>query len=132
MRKVRSVGKNSKPFLRGKAGKYYCWIDGRLRSLRTAKEKLAQRRYRELLSSPQKAREGKPWTVRQCLDYYLAYSKAEHKPDTHDHRLHTFRRFCEETKVGPLPWRKLNADHVEAWAKAHPAWSVSMKRAVKS
>jgi hypothetical protein len=78
MRSEGTVGKNSKPFLRGKTKTYYCWVDGRLLSLKTEKQRLAEQRYRELLANP-KACEGKAWTVRQCLDYYLAFSKATHK-----------------------------------------------------
>jgi integrase len=120
--------KNSGPFLRGKRGLYYCWIDGHLRSLKTKKPKIAEGRYRELLKEWE-ALEGKPaapWTVRQCLDYYLEFAAAM-KPNSYRNREQTFNRFCDEAKVANLPWDSLTADHVEAWSKMH-AWSQSMRR----
>jgi integrase len=131
-RSVRSggaVGKNSKPFLRGKTKSYYCWVEGRLLSLRTDRQRLAEQRYRELIANPN-PHQNKSWTVRECLDYYLAFSEATHKRNTFKDRVHSFRRFCGEMKVGDLPWKKLTADHVDRWAAKHPAWSSSMKRSV--
>ena len=122
--------KNSGPFLRGKRDVYYCWIEGHLKSLKTKKPKIAEARYRLLLKDweAEKARAGKltPWTVRECLDYYLEHA-ATMKPNTYRNRKQAFDRICEEAKVGKLPWDSLTADHVEAWSKMH-AWSASMRR----
>jgi integrase/recombinase XerC len=122
--------KNSGPFLRGLVGVYYCWIDGHLKSLRTKKPKIAEGRYRELLmdweAQKNHALKPDPWTVRQCLDYYLEFAKAM-KPNSYRNRKQTFDRFCEEAKVGALPWDSLTADHIEAWSKLH-GWSPSMRR----
>jgi integrase len=126
------MDKNSKPFLRGKKGRYYCWIDGRLLSLRTDKPRIAEARYRELLKEPQKARDGSKWTVKDCLDFYLAYSELDHEPHTLKQRRNHFRRFLAERPVGHLPWKRLTADDVEKWARSHPDWSISTKRAVYS
>jgi integrase len=122
--------KNSGPFLRGLVGIYYCWIDGHLRSLHTKKPKIAEGRYREMLKDWEAgiARASAPWTVRQCLDYYLEHS-AGMKPNTHRNREQTFARLCQEAKVGPLAWNSINADHIEAWVKMHD-WSASMRRSV--
>ena len=120
--------KNSGPFLRGHCDVYYCWIDGHLRSLKTRKPKIAEGRYRELLKDWEagKARAAAPWTVRQCLDYYLEHAAAM-KPNTYRNRKQAFDRLCDEAKVGPLPWDSLTSDHVEAWVKMHD-WSPSMRR----
>jgi hypothetical protein len=46
--------------------KYYCWIDGHLKSLHTGKPKIAEGRYREMLKDweASNTRTQAPWTVR--------------------------------------------------------------------
>ena len=69
-----------------------------------------------------------PWTVRQCLDYYLEHA-AGMKPNTLRNREQAFNRLCQEAKVDHLPWDAITADHVEAWIRTHD-WSASMRRSV--
>lgn len=126
--------KNSGPFLRGARGVYYCWIEGRLRSLGTKKPKIAEAKYREMLTdwNRQKAEERdssapRPLTVRQCFDYYLARAEG-FEPNTLRNRKQTLANFCEEAKVGPLPHDRLTIDHLEDWAGKNPEWSSSTRR----
>jgi len=119
---------NSKPFWRESKGAYYCWIDGRQRSL-GKKKNAAWDRYRALIADRDAGKVTKDWTVRQCLDHYLEHAQSM-KPNTYRNREQVFARFYEEAKVGDLPWRALTVDHLEAWLQLHPDWSASMRRSV--
>jgi integrase len=122
--------KNSGPFLRGKRGIYYCWIDGHLRSLKTKKARLAEGIYREMLKeweSKKKQNEAPaPWTVRQVFNAYLAHVQA-YKPNTHRNRKMILDAFRAEAEVGDLPWNGLTENHLEAWLKTK-TWSSSWTR----
>jgi integrase/recombinase XerC len=116
---------NSEPFWRESKQTWYCWIDGRQRSL-GKKKRAAQDRYRQLVAERDRLSDRKPWTVRQCFDYYLEY--AESFPgDGHKKRKRLLNAFATEAKVGSLPHSELTADHLEAWVKTK-AWSASMGR----
>lgn len=120
------MGKNTGPFRRAeRGGIYYCWIGGKLRSLRTRKPRIAEGNYRELLKRKEQGRT-EVFTVRQAFDAYLAGIE---NPETLKSRRKTLDRFCREAKVGPLPWHDLTADHLEAWMKRF-AWSPNMRRSV--
>lgn len=132
--------KNSGPFLRGQRGIYYCWVEGNLRSLKTDKPKVAKSRYQQLLTDwerqkkeaarrKEEAERPKVWTVRECLDYYLAAAEGM-KPNTHRNRKQTFDRFCKEAGVGTLRWHELTVEHLESWLDRHADWSASMRRSV--
>lgn len=131
---MKAKGKNSGPFLRGKRARYYCWIEGNLRSLGTDKPQVARRKYQEMLTDWREARERErsasappPPTVRQCLDAYLEASKGL-KGCGHPNRVKAFEDFCTATGAAPLPWDRLSVDLVEAWVDTHPDWSPSTRR----
>jgi len=126
--------KNSGPFLRGARGGFYCWVEGHLKSLGTKKPRVAEGKYRELLTDWERRKEEakeslspKFLTVRQSLDYYLEHA-AGFEPNTLRNREQTFENFCTEAKVGELPHTDLTADHLEAWVKGHTEWSLSTRR----
>ncbi|HEY2157155.1 MAG TPA: tyrosine-type recombinase/integrase [Isosphaeraceae bacterium] len=116
---------NSEPFWRESKGCFYCWIDGRQRSL-GKKKQAAWAKYRELLSDRKKLERGR-WSVRECLDYYLEHA-AGFEPNTLRNRRQTFDAFCAEARVSKLPAADLTIDHVEAWVKSHSEWSLSTRR----
>ena len=116
---------DSEPFWQQSKGSYYCWIDGRQKSLGKMK-RAAWDWYRALLADKGKANSGKVWTVRQCFDHYLEHAAAM-KPNTYRNRRQALDRFCVEAKVGKLPYPDLTADHLESWVKRQD-WSPSMRR----
>lgn len=129
---MKSKGKNSGPFLRGQRGVYYCWVDGRLRSLRTKKPKIAEANYRTMLTTwkDEIARESEPVapaipTVRECFNFYLERA-GDFEPNTVRNRRSLFDDFC--SAVGDMPCPKLTSDHLIRWMDSHPNWSSSTKR----
>lgn len=124
-------GKNSGPFLRGKRGIYYCWIEGRLLSLGTDKPRLAEGVYRRKLIDLQRERElerersaPRPLTVRECFGLYLEHARSFKSGDRD--RRQVLEDFAAE--AGPLPHDELTVDRVEAWVARHPGWSRSTAR----
>jgi integrase len=116
---------NSEPFWRESKGCFYCWIDGKQKSL-GKKKQAAWAKYRELLADRSKMERGQ-WTVRDCLDYYLEHA-AGFEPNTLRNREQTFEKFSSEAKVAKLPCTDLTIDHLEAWVKTHSEWSQSTRR----
>jgi integrase/recombinase XerC len=117
---------NSKPFWRESKKSYYCWIDGRQRSL-GPKKALAWRKYRALLETKERQAQSGAWSVRECLDYYLEHA-AGFEPNTLRNRKLTFDAFCAEAKVGRLRHAELSVDHLDSWVKSHAEWSASTRR----
>jgi site-specific recombinase XerD len=116
---------NSKPFWRESKGAYYCWIDGHQKSLGKTKNH-AWTKYRELVADREKLTARKAWTVGDCFAHYLEFA-ATLDPNSFRNRKQTLDAFCEEAKVGKLPFTDLTVDHLEAWA-ATKDWSSSTKR----
>jgi integrase len=116
---------DSEPYWREARQCFYCWIDGRQKSL-GKKKQAAWTRYRELLADRSKLERGR-WSVRQCLDYYLEHA-AGFEQNTLRNRKQTFDNFCAEARVGNLSHVDLTVDHLEAWVKTHPEWSLSTRR----
>src|SRR4051794_26244828 len=108
---------NSKPFWRESKQAYYCWIDGRQRSL-GKKKNAAWDRYRQLIADRDAGKATKDWTVRQCLDHYLDHARLM-KPNTYRNREQVFARFCNEARIGGLPWRNLTVDGSDPFLSAH-------------
>jgi integrase len=130
----------ARPFLRGKRGIYYCWVNGHLKSLRTKKPRIAESRHTQLLTDwkeeqkrltdlAQDVTRPKAWTVRECFDHYLEHA-ATMKPNTLRNRQQILGRFCNGAEVGKMPTAELTVDHLEAWIRHHSDWSSSMRRSV--
>src|SRR5262245_33454983 len=116
---------NSEPYWRAARGCYYCWIDGKQKSL-GKKKQAAWIKYRELLANRDKLTGRKAWTVRDCFDHYLEFA-ATLEPNSHRNRQQTLDAFCDEARVGALPYADLTVDHLEAWVKTKD-WSASTRR----
>jgi integrase len=116
---------NSEPFWREAKGCFYCWIDGKQKSL-GKKKQAAWAKYRELLSDRSKM-ERCQLSVRECLDYYLEHAQG-FEANTIRNRTQTFALFCAESKTGKISHDQLTVDHLEAWVKTHPDWSLSTRR----
>jgi hypothetical protein len=97
------MGKNTKPFFREQKQAYYCWIDGQMHAL-GKKKRIADVRYRELLHTAAEGKKPERWAVRRCFDYYLEHT-ASMKPNTERNRRQTLDNFCNEAKVGGLPYK---------------------------
>lgn len=129
---MKAKGKNSGPFLRGKRGIYYCWIEGNLRSLRTKKPKIAEANYRAMLAGweAERSKSAEPpapvvLTARQCFDLYLGRA-ADFEANTLRVRKAALDDFARI--VGPLPHPEVTAEHLSQWLASHPNWSSSTRR----
>jgi integrase len=126
--------KNSGPFLRGKRGIYYCWIEGHLLSLRTDKPRVAQANYQEKLKDfraaqgrTREAAAPAPLTVRECFDLYLEYAK-RFDPATREARERILDAIAGQGGVGPLPHDLMTHDHLLGYLARNPDWSSSYLR----
>src|SRR4051794_34662626 len=116
---------NSEPFYRKSKEAWYCWIDGRQKSL-GKKKQAAQAKYRELIAARDRE-QGGTWTVRECFDHYLDHA-ASMKANTLRNRKMILNAFCDEGKVGKLHCQAVTVDHLEAWLKLKKDWSSSYRR----
>jgi integrase len=125
--------KNSGPYLRGKRGRYYCWIDGHSRSLGTDKPRVAEARYHEKLKAwrqeQERARLGamtEP-TVRECLDFHREHCKRL-KATSRAIRERDLAQFQAFAGIDDRPWREATAEVAEAWLDSRPTWGDSTRK----
>lgn len=125
--------KNSGPYLRGKRGRYYCWIDGKSRSLKTDRPRVAEANYQRMLlewkEERARARRGETPepTVRECLDFHREHCK-KLKPSSRAIRERDLAQFSAFAGIDDRPWREATAEVAEAWLDANPRWGDSTRK----